>query len=275
LNAANEELGSRIFISGITAESFAVNVFARVGERDNIAGLHPRAGSFQVHGLGTSWVANSGKGGRGQLVQPFENVVEVEGALQTGCGRILYSEAQADGSGRIGMDLSAAYSDGAAQAVQTERHVGVDYSGRSGAPALIAIVDRLKGPGKKTWTLAASSVLARPPVVEAGPRGCFSIRAEQTVRQKQTPSLRATAAWPKDRDFVVEADAALPVKEQRPYLVKMSIEGADAVFFVVMTIQEAKAPVCEATGEGLGAVVKIGKQQVRFDGRRIVLAPAE
>jgi hypothetical protein len=42
-------------------------------------------------------------------------------------------------------------------------------------------------------------------------------------------------------------------------------------FFMVATLQRGQPPALQVQGEGLKAVVKVGKQTVRFDGRKIVL----
>ena len=50
--------------------------------------------------------------------------------------------------------------------------------------------------------------------------------------------------------------------------------GADETagdFFVVITVQRKDAPAVKVEGEGLDATVTVGGQQVRFDGKKIII----
>jgi len=40
---------------------------------------------------------------------------------------------------------------------------------------------------------------------------------------------------------------------------------------VIMTLQRGPAPKCAVEGDGLGATVRVGGQEIRFDGRKLLL----
>jgi hypothetical protein len=118
------------------------------------------AGSFRVLGLGREWI--TGMGGRWSepVVQLFDNTLAGDAR-----GTIIFAE-QKPNIMNISMDLSAVYAEsnsyeryGAILSKQTPsgitglRAFAVDLTGASGAPCLIAVVDRIKGGGPKTWSL--------------------------------------------------------------------------------------------------------------------------
>ena len=67
-----------------------------------------------------------------------------------------------------------------------------------------------------------------------------------------------------------------------PTRVKLSWEKTDtgskiiatggSEFFVVMSVQRGQAPAVKVEGSGLAATVRVGKQEISFDGDRLVLS---
>ncbi len=141
-------------------DGFLVQLWARAyhsgaGGRDN-------AGTFRVTGLGEHW-SNPGTFHFG------ENLVFLPGAdINTGaCGKVAYARSEEDGSGVVTIDMSDVYAGSSGKGSLYEnygsvrrpvafaetglsglRSIGVDYSGKSGAPALIVIVDEISGIGE-------------------------------------------------------------------------------------------------------------------------------
>jgi hypothetical protein len=129
------------------------------------AGIHggEEAGAFRVRGLGRDWAFG------GSRMRLLENVVQLgENALnESGRGRLLHYESRPDGSGSITIDLSDVYakpSPGLYDAgrvrrparlvpsgVTGTRSLAVDYSGKSGVPCLLVIVDKIEGGKGEFW----------------------------------------------------------------------------------------------------------------------------
>ena len=47
--------------------------------------------------------------------------------------------------------------------------------------------------------------------------------------------------------------------------------GGDGTYFVVFTVQPKAAPAVNVKGTGLNARVRVGKQDIRFDGKKIII----
>ncbi|MCC5830455.1 MAG: hypothetical protein JJU36_13500 [Phycisphaeraceae bacterium] len=141
--------------NGILVQAWANAYDAGAATRDN-------AGTFRVTGLGQHW-SNPGAFHFG------ENLVFLPGAeINTGaCGKVVYARTEQDGSGVLTIDMSDVYAGSSGNGPLYERYgsvrrpiafadtglsglrsIGVDYSGKSGAPALIVIVDKITGVGK-------------------------------------------------------------------------------------------------------------------------------
>jgi hypothetical protein len=166
--------------------------------------------------------------------------------------------------------------------VRMTRHMAVDYSGLSGAPALFVIVDRIaNAPAAPQWNLKTAGGLAT--AIEGNAftlgekdklhlRGLFVSPAAARIE----PGLSATpveasaqAAKPATPEDPVEAMkrrlAALREESQGIY------KKHDADFFVVFTLQNGPAPAIKVEGKGLDAAVTVGKRTIRFDGKKAIL----
>jgi hypothetical protein len=177
--------------------------------------------------------------------------------------RATHYESSPDGSGCVSMNLDEVYlvpqraASGtvpgrgyADRGVRAERALAIDYSGRCGAPALIALVDVVRGGGRKTHPLVFSGSEAGP-----GPR----------------PSTNAYAFRMGDATMQVTFVAPAKVQYARATDGWRAVADGDAAFFVVATVQRGPAPTVKLDGEGLAARVCIGDQTVRYDGRQIIL----
>jgi hypothetical protein len=123
------------------------------------------AGGFRVMGLGQLWAIGSAR------MRMYENVVQLPDDTINlgGAGQLLHYESQPDGSGVVTMDLGDVYAAPSPSLYERQgfirlpanlqpsgitgrRSVAVDYSGKSGAPCLLVIVDQINGAKKTQWS---------------------------------------------------------------------------------------------------------------------------
>ena len=197
-----------------------------------------------------------------------------------GQGKVTYFRRDdRSGSGTVTIDMEDVYrflrpiegKKGATEkydgGVRGLRSFAVDYSGRAGVPGLFAVVDKISGGKKKIWIWQ----LPRSPKVE-----CTIEENSFTIRDGDA-SLKATFIGPKsvkilkaDGKFEANRLSGVDTVPSRA----IHVTGADdqtSDFFVILTLQRGAAPAVEAEGNGLDAVVTVGGQTVRFDGKNIVL----
>jgi len=225
---------------------------ARTGKPMEASRAMPRAGSFYFQADKRAWVLEMAR-------RDCDNMVLVGGAEADGLGKLLYENLRKDGSGVVGADISGAYGHG----VSAERHFAVDYGPTSGAAALLAVVDRVRGGGRKSWVLNC-------PIG----RGVSFAREGRILRVTEvsgggTRTLTGVVIGPADVKLVWEPEHRGHKPSWRRFYAISEQPNAD--FFVVMTYSRGEPPKINVTGQGLSAVVTVGGQQVRFDGKKLLL----
>ncbi len=285
------------------------------------------AGTFRLTGLGHVWSHGLGEpAGR----RYGENVVQLvaDRINLGGRGRVTYVKTGEDGSGSVSMRLDEVYmapredergrlakpyerygrvfrpAAVEASGITGMRAMAVDYSGRSGAPCLLVLVDKVRGGSEKTWTWQLESattglgrieqdpkdgtrVIFQGKSIPAPPRfqpfGCTSAPVEGDERVKVDDrgftltqgdaNLRATFLAPARPDIRFEERAEY-VRGYKYSLTRSSSKAVFATggdeFFVVVTVQRGDPPEVRADRRGLGATVRVGRQTVRFDGGKVV-----
>jgi hypothetical protein len=204
-----------------------------------------------------------------------------------------------DGSGALTADLNDVY----CRKVEFERYgnvrrdatyqdsgirglraYAVDFSGKSGAPCLFVLVDKITGGKSKVcpWYLGG---------VKFGSRTGKVADSGEDFKKTQIQGNAATVSGPDGATmkltFVAPADPVVKaevrtLKFQQTYnrgeasftapgIFASGADPADGNFFVVVTIQRGQAPEVKSTGKGLDAKVTVGGRTVRFDGSRILL----
>lgn len=246
---------------------------------------HPNAGTFRLWGLGHPWAtgSTSRKGIREQ-----ESVVllpEDEKINQSGCGRLAFRDIdEQTGSGRLTIDMNDVYAgkkgrtyDGnlirrpegfADLGITGKRAFAFDYSGKSGAPCLMVLVDRIEGGGRKEWLWQLPTM----PKTDLNYKVTVDHDRPGFTIDYGDASLQATFIAPSDvkigrpnRQSVNKYHGV----EKINWNAIVATGGDD--FFVVVTIQKKDAPVVSAKGKGLDAEVTVGKQTISFDGEKIIL----
>ncbi len=246
---------------------------------------HPNAATFRLHGLGRAWATGPTTRNGARQLEPVVILPDREHNRSAG-GQLKHLKQFEDGSGAISIDMNDVYSSpGRGRSIDRMlamdpeqepswdgrglRAIAMDYSGLSGAPAMVVLVDRVDVPGEKLWQWPVpADPSGRPEVTIDG--HTFGFNYEEA-------NLRATFVTPVDielahaTDHIEEADPRYgyhgPVER-----VRGEHEGP---FFVIATVQRGEAPEVKIEGEGLDAVVTIGRRTVRFDGERIILGEVE
>ncbi len=287
------------------------------------------AGSFRLVGFGTPWT-------HGQRVPPndrfAENVVLLpEDAInERASGKVTYLKTAKDGSGVVTIDLADVYASAETNAkgepaelyermldlrqdanfadsdIEGLRSIGMDYSGASGAEALLVIVDKITGGKNRTWMwqLDASREKAGQGSWADQDKGIMQWQGRkmpyrvgatikvETEKIADGPLVKmvqvtgdgfrmsqngATLA----ATFVTPGKPAVELAEKRHYRIgykrtismnrsrAISVDGKNH-FFCVITLGPGESPKVKVDGQGLDAVVTVGEQTVRFDGEKIV-----
>jgi hypothetical protein len=175
-----------------------------------------------------------------------------------------------DGSGVVSMDLGDVYApakdDAPPSGVTGMRSLAFDYSGKSGAPCLMAMVDKIEGNTDKVWLWPL-------------PDGCLSntvVNGNTFIIRQGDATLKGTFVSPANvkLEATSEEVAHQGARMFDKVLNRVKATG-DGSFFVVITVQRGEAPPISTKGAGLDTIVTAGNQTVRFDGRKVVLTPAK
>jgi len=245
----------------------------------------PYAGTFRLFGLGQSW--NDDYSGREICAWQTNRVILPEDdTAADACGRVTHVETRPDGSGSLSIDLNDVHSgkvdalgglyskhgnlrhEGAFKdiGIRVLRAVGVDYSGKCGAPCLFVLVDRVQGGKSKVWTWNLGDEAVVSKVTVAG--NTFTLPRDEGV-------LRGTFIAPAKAQVTAKIHevsmAARGGKAASVRIPSLHVQGGDEFFLVVM-VQDAKAapPAVKVEGSGLAARVTIGQRVIRFANDRIV-----
>ncbi len=275
--------GYHVFRSGRDEDTLIGQVFAKAAPAWGWS--HPNAGTFRIFGFGRPWVAGSDDRAGLRLQEPVVLLPEDE-TNPDGCGRVTHLAADPDGSGRLTIDYRDVYARPArlydrtllrrperfvASDITGLRALGFDYSGASGAPALLVVVDRIEGGGRREWLW---------PVPRGWPAKVKVEERAFTITDAGA-TMRATFAAPAEvRIEAVRETVRASVLGDRRRTFEGTLErvkahaGPDAPgFFVVVTFTRGPAPAVTVRGTGLEARVRVGGRTVTFDGAKVVLEP--
>ncbi|MFP4054581.1 MAG: hypothetical protein ACLFV7_12040, partial [Phycisphaerae bacterium] len=303
-------------------DAFLAQVYAK--SRSCEAGQRDNAGTFRLIGLGEMWSHGPGEPGGYRF---GENVVLLPNLPnnERGCGKVVYHHARKDGSGVVSINMDEVYgglktrkgkpadlyerygsirNDSAFEptGVTGLRSIGVDYSGASGAPCLLVIVDRVKGAEKSLWawqlqserTSAGRGKLDRKSglvtwgdikvpykvgmIIKEDSRRIedsrlAEVKGDTFTIQRGDASLRGTVIAPDDGNIEFAERSVYTMGFKRAISKTTSravFASGKGGYFVVITVQKGDAPKVSVKGKGLDAVVTVGGQTVRFDGEKVV-----
>ncbi len=285
------------------ADDCVVQVFLKAHTIGGWAGSN--AGTFRVMGLGHAWATGPTSRSRSRWDENVVMLPENPEINERACGTLSFIRAEPDGSGVVSIDYGDVYATrntGADEqklplyerygnvrkesafrdsGIRGMRSIGVDYSGRSGATCLLAIVDRIEGGKSKLWMWHVEGGTAEKKTKGLQPDGVdvlartktdgdtFTIAHEDgaTLRGQFITRHTLTAETREPSTMSIpDRDAA---KKGTPKMPGIYAEGGDA-FFVVVTLHKGDPPPVKGEGSGLDARVTVGRQKVRFDGTKIV-----
>lgn len=246
------------------------------------------AGTFRLAGLGHRWTVGPTDRNRARFEENVVQLPEDSAIIGNACGRATHVETHDDGSGVVSMDMNDVYAakvdngprryssygrlrdpDAFADSgITGMRSIGVDYSERSGAPCLMAVVDKIDGGGEKLWTWQLPEEDVQRTTVEGN---------TFTVRKPDGATMRGVFVAPEGVDVFAEVrqktmtgkSGSSAGKELPRPVPGVFATGGDN-FFVVITVQRGDPPALSVEGDGLDATVTVGDRKVKFDGRKVV-----
>ena len=283
-------------------DDFVVQVFAKA---HHIGGWNgPNAGTFRVLGLGHTWACGPTDRNRSRWEENVVMLPEDPEINLSACGRVTHFDGKTDGSGVLTIDMNDVYA--ASQPAEGDgkrprlyepygnirigssfrnseitglRSLAVDYSGKSSAPCLLAVVDKISGGGAKIWTWQLGGSEKKGEEADSGNLSDTRVRDNAfTIGKPDGATLHGTFIAPRDpkltaevrQTFMIGGGGSSKGKTLNRPIAGVFGEGRDS-FFVVVTIQRGEPPAVTVEGSGLNARVTIGKQTVSFDGEKIVL----
>jgi len=262
-------------------DSIVAQAYAKAGE--SCGWSQAEAGCFQIYGLGHAWAwkDNNAVGKEGS--RWLDNVVLLpEDPIDAWAhGQVTYFQADPKtGNGAVSFDLQNVYrlvrKIGEGKGARTEtfdggirgvRAFAADYSGKSGAPGLFAVADKITGGKTKVW------MLQLPPAGRDDPNYKLDIQGNSFTLAYNDASLKATFISPQGVKITqakgrMKANPLSGIEDADVNAIHASgTDPASGEFFVVFTLQKANAPEVKSNGNK----AQVGGQTVTFDGVKIVV----
>jgi len=308
--------GRYVFRNGWAGDDTIIAQFHAAEPRRGGAKAHD-TGTFLIYGLGHRWAVDDRyyRGGQ-QSRQMFNAVMLGDSPKTRGAGPVTsYTADPATGAASITIDLADVYRDSKTvtdERIETVREgritkqrpvtvertadrypqaaglraFAVDYSGESGAPAVFAVVDRIRIEDGRpvVWAMHVDQLVpdhkarrrgVRPTDVKIDGNTFVVTRGDATLRGVfiMPVGVRLEAVRSGSHYVWIDRGGKYSKWEHLPRrrLEATTADGHPDAFFVVMTLQRGDAPPITVDGEGLDAVVRVGGQTVRFDGKRITI----
>ena len=241
---------------------------------------------FRIAGLGEEWAIQGWGYAHGAGRRPkrrlYMNVLQLS---EKAAGREVvatYVKDYEDGSGVVSMNMDRVYAGrGGGRrpkpvdiGIRGMRSFAVDYSGMSGAPCLVAVVDSVSGTkGKNFWQMCTEGpqrhrIATRPDGFRISSPSGASLNG--TVAAPRSPRVEAGRFKTGHEANYNYYQNHFEVHFQRQHV---DVRGGE-FFFVVMTLQPDRPPRVHYTGEGPATAAFAGERIVRFDGEKIVFESA-
>ncbi len=204
------------------------------------------AGSFRISGLGTHWAIRPVHH-EAKVITDFENRVVIENATNWLGAETTHFQKKSDGSGSISLKMDSSYFGGSRLkdkvdlGIKANRSISVDFSGKSGAEALLAIVDRFEGGGDKIWQM-----FTHEDAVEI-------VNNQFTISASNGATLRASFVYPPNVELNFDATHKL-----------IKASSSDH-FFVIMTLQKGAIPAIDTDFNIWENGAKVGDLEIKFD----------
>jgi hypothetical protein len=210
----------------------------------------PDVGSFRILGLGSIW-ASPGKPG-GKITE--ENTIYIPNIPPWKTAQTTFFFSSPDGSGLVSLESAILPPQNSGiSSLKWIRSLGVDYSQSSGSAGLFVVVDEFQGDNNhpnfrdKTWIMHTQGEVTLE-------RNTFLIRTPEGI------TLQGT--------FISSSPVNLSVVKTADGQKIVATNNLD-YFWVVMTLQKGIPPLVKVNGQGLNAIVKVGKQEITYLKNRI------
>lgn len=271
------------------ADDAVFQVLARTRKAGGWGG--PDAGTVRLMGLGQMWGTGNEEREVRRWLESIVGLPEDPDLSLNQLGRVTNVWSDKDGSGGVTINLDDLGYDtlqkGAAPSFETygayrrpgtgkllvasTRSVAVDYSGLSGAPVLLVMVDKIEGGKTKQWLWQVPTIQG----IKTSDNGFTMVQGDANLSATfvSPATVKAVAS---DAGIVTKKSAGS--KAGSDIIIKtkaVQVSGTDPTagqFLVVMTVQRGQPPKVTATGTGLNAVVTVGQRVVKFDGEKIVFS---
>jgi hypothetical protein len=263
------------------ADDIVAQIYAKAGA--SCGWGQAEAGCFQIRGLGHAWAWKDNDAAGKEGSRWLDNVVMLpEDPIDAWAqGQVTYVDGDPrTGSGVVSFDLENVYrclrTVGQGKGARREafdggihgmRSFAVDYSGKSGAPGLFAVADRITGGKKKIW------MWQLPHAGRDGPDYKLEIQGNSFTLACEDASLKATFVSPKNVKIAPTSgrmNALQPSGVSEADVNAIHATGEDPSagdFFVVMTLQRGRPPEVKVDGDK----VRVGNRILEFDGKRIAM----
>ena len=155
--------------------------------------------------------------------------------------------------------------------VDGDRAFAFDTSGKCGAPLLMVMVDDVRGGQRKQWLW---HLPAGEDLTASTDGATFTLRSPDASLQGTFVGgdLKPQRLQNQKMSFIYRGGSKKGQVITREYdFIAAETKAADAVFFVVLTLQRGQAPAVTATGTGRDTVVKVGERTIRYRDGRIVI----
>lgn len=156
--------------------------------------------------------------------------------------------------------------------VDGDRAMAFDFSGKSGAPFLMVLVDRVSGGKTKQWLWQMPT--GDPTLTATAAENTFNLKYPDASLRGTVVSPNAKARFMKNQEmyFIYRGGSSKGANTMRTFdFIAVETADKDATFFVVVTIQKGNPPAVTASGKGENTVVKVGEQTIRLRDGVIVI----
>lgn len=158
------------------------------------------------------------------------------------------------------------------------RAVAFVYSGKSGAPCLMAMVDKVDAGKSKRWAWQVPIDKEEKFGVKIEDRSFSLDHGEANMRATFVAPAKVVLPHNTKPITVISKGSAekgttmTATDWDRDQISATGEKGDEGLFIMVATFQKGKPPEVKVEGEGLAAVVTVGEQKIRFVGHRIVVS---
>jgi hypothetical protein len=270
-------------------DDFIVQVFLKARHIGGWNGHN--AGTFRVLGLGEIWAYGPTDRSRSRWEECVVWLPEDE-INTSACARLTYARFEPDGSGVVSFDMSDVYAGAnkdengrvrlyerygglrrpsafADSGITGMRSIAVDYSGKSGAPCLIAIGDKISGGKSKVWVWQLGQAAGKNSMNDLART---KVEGNTFTITKGDATLHGTFVLPKNvklsaeirQKSMIGGAASVAGKVLERPIAGVFAEGGDE-FFVVVTIQRGPPPEVRIAGDQ----AFVGARRIYFSDQKI------